>query len=335
MTVSPVKIVADNAIPFLRGVLEPYGEIVYMDGCEISREDVLDADVLLTRTRTRCDSSLLGGSRVKLIATATIGTDHVDIPWCKANGIRVESAAGCNALAVADYVAAAITALDGGRFAGEGRTLGIVGVGHVGSEVEKMALKAGFRLLRCDPPRALREGTDGFCDLRTLLARSDIVTLHVPLDGTTRSMAGNDFFAAMKYGAVFINASRGEVVDEAALKAAAWRLGPLVIDTWCHEPEIDRELLRRTAVATPHIAGYSLQGKMNGTASVVRSVAAAFGIGALTEFRPDGWKAPVKISCSEISGKYPILADDKALRDNPDGFERLRREYALRDEFYI
>lgn len=327
-----MKIVADSAIPFLRGVLEPFAEVVYLGGGDISRSDVVDADVLLTRTRTRCDAALLDGTEVKLIATATIGTDHIDLPYCHEKGIAVTSAAGCNALAVADYVLSAIISLMPDH---RPVTVGVVGVGHVGSEVEKMCLKAGWKVLRCDPPRAAAEGGSGFCSLQYLLESADVVTLHVPLDGTTRGMADPEFFARMKAGAMFINASRGEVVDENALKEAAPRLGPVVIDTWCHEPEIDRELLDIVDIATPHIAGYSLQGKMNGTAAVVRSAARFLGIPELEGFRPEGWIAPEKIELSEIPEKYPIFADDAMLRGEPERFESLRTSYRLRHEFYI
>ena len=232
-----MKFVADRAIPFLEGVLEPYAEVVYKDGRAITRADLLDADALLTRTRTHCDAALLGGTRVSLIATATIGTDHIDLPWCAANGIVVRNAAGCNAGGVMDYVFSALYAVAARKgISLTGKTFGIIGVGHVGSRVEEMARKLGFAVLLCDPPRAAAEGPDAFLPLEELLERSDIVTMHTPLDPTTAGMADNAFFSRMRTGAVFINASRGGVVDAAALLHALPKLGAATIDTRRGQP---------------------------------------------------------------------------------------------------
>ena len=204
-----IKIVADEAIPFLKGVFEPYAEVVYRPGIKICRADLMDADALIIRTRTRCDENLLEGTRVRFIATATIGDDHIDFPYCDSRGIIVRNAPGCNAGGVTEYVFSALFGLASRRAISlQGATLGIVGVGHVGSMVERMGLALGFKVLKCDPPRAEAEGSYGFCDLDTLLAESNIVTLHVPLDDTTRGMADRDFFAKMRPGAFVINAAR-------------------------------------------------------------------------------------------------------------------------------
>ena len=283
-----MKVVCDKDVPFLKGVLEPYGEVVYKKGTEITSDDVRDADALILRTRTRCNAELLEGSSVKLIATATIGTDHVDFDYCNNHGIMVQNAAGCNAGGVMQYVFSAlygVAARKGIKI--DGGTLGIVGVGNVGKKVEKMAEYLGFNVLRCDPPRAEAEGPDGFCSLEHLLANSQIVTMHVPLDDTTRKMADEAFFALMQPGSIFINASRGEVVDEDALKTAMPKLGATVIDTWNNEPNVDVELVDMVDIATPHIAGYSYQGKQMGTAMAVRAVARHFGIEALYDFFPE------------------------------------------------
>ena len=283
-----MKVVCDKDVPFLKGVLEPYGEVVYKKGTEITSDDVRDADALILRTRTRCNAELLEGSSVKLIATATIGTDHVDFDYCNNHGIMVQNAAGCNAGGVMQYVFSAlygVAARKGIKI--DGGTLGIVGVGNVGKKVEKMAEYLGFNVLRCDPPRAEAEGPDGFCSLEHLLANSQIVTMHVPLDDTTRKMADEAFFALMQPGTIFINASRGEVVDEEALKIAMPKLGATVIDTWNNEPNVDVELVDMVDIATPHIAGYSYQGKQMGTAMAVRAVARHFGIEALYDFFPE------------------------------------------------
>ena len=200
-----MKVVADIDVPFLKGVLEPYAEVLYKKGADIKSTDVKDADALILRTRTKCNAELLDGSSVSLIATATIGTDHVDFDYCNAHGIQVHNAAGCNAGGVMQYVFSAlygITARKGIKI--EGATLGIVGVGNVGKKVEQMAKYLGFNVLRCDPPRAEAEGEDGFCSLEYLLENSQIVTMHVPLTDGTRKMADEAFFALMQPGTIFI-----------------------------------------------------------------------------------------------------------------------------------
>lgn len=342
------KIIADKAIPFLEGVLEPYARIVYKEGKEIGPEDVRNADALLIRTRTRCDAALLAGSSVKIIATATIGTDHIDIPYCNSRGIVVVNAAGCNAGGVMNYVFSALYGTAARKSLRlEGKTMGIIGVGNVGKRVERMALYLGFKVLKCDPPRMEAEGPDGFCDLDTLLAGSDIVTLHVPLLPETRGMVNREFLSKMRPGAFFINASRGEVVDESALKEAIPNLGPVIIDTWNNEPDIDRELLEKVDIATPHIAGYSYQGKQNGTAMSVRSLARFFRIRQLYEFFPKTEVLELESIKLDLEGRtegevasvlqynYPIFTDDFMFRMDPGAFERMRSQYQYRREFYV
>ena len=342
-----MKIVADSKVPFLEGVFEPYAEVVYIDGRKISHSDIVDADAMIIRTRTRCDEVLLDGTSVQMIATATIGTDHIDLDYCADHGIEVNNAEGCNAGGVMQYVFSAlygVAARKGIKI--DGGTLGIVGVGNVGKKVEKMAEYLGFNVLRCDPPRAEAEGPDGFCSLEHLLANSQIVTMHVPLDDTTRKMADEAFFALMQPGTIFINASRGEVVDEEALKIAMPKLGATVIDTWNNEPNVDVELVDMVDIATPHIAGYSYQGKQMGTAMAVRAVARHFGIEALYDFFPEDEPdhEPVLL---DLKGKnhgqiaavfqynYPIFTDDFRFRMEPAKFEKLRSEYQYRREVYV
>ena len=342
-----MKIVADIDVPFLNGVLEPYGEVLYKKGAEITNEDVKDADTLILRTRTICNEKLLEGSSVKLIATATIGTDHVDFEYCNNHGIEVQNAAGCNAGGVMQYVFSAlygVAARKGIKI--DGGTIGIVGVGNVGKKVEKMAEYLGFNVLRCDPPRAAAEGPEGFCSLEYLLENSQVVTMHVPLEENTSCMANEAFFALMQPGAIFINASRGEVVDESALKLAMPKLGATVIDTWNNEPNVDEELVDMVDIATPHIAGYSYQGKQMGTAMAVRAVARHFGIDALKDFFPEDEPdhEPVLL---DLTGKnhgqiaavfqynYPIFTDDFRFRMEPGNFEKFRSEYQYRREVYV
>ena len=343
-----LKIVADKAIPFLEGVFDPYADMTYLPGDKIGPEDVKDADVLMVRTRTKCNAALLEGSKVKFIATATIGTDHIDFPYCDSKGIVVRNAPGCNAGGVMEYVFSALYGLASRRSISlQGDTIGIIGVGRVGSLIERMGRALGFKILKCDPPRAEAEGSFGFCDLDYLLQNSQIVTLHVPLDETTRGMANSEFFSLMQPGAFFINAARGEVVCDDALKAAIPKLGPVIIDTWNHEPDIDLDLMDKVAIATPHIAGYSYQGKQNGTAAAVRAVAHYFGITELYEFFPktdlpenEAVKLDLKgLNQGEIASvlqyNYPIFTDDFMLRLNPENFDRLRSEYNYRREVYI
>ena len=340
-----MKIVADIDIPFLEGVFEPYAEVLYKKGDKIVREDVIDADVLIVRTRTHCNEQLLEGTSVKMVTTATIGMDHIDLDYCASHGIQVANAAGCNAGGVMQYVFSAVygvAARKGIKL--DEATFGIIGVGNVGSKVEDLARYLGFNVLRCDPPRAEAEGQEGFCSLEYLLEHSQIVTMHVPLDETTRGMADETFFALMKPGAIFINAARGEVINEQALIAASPKLGAVVIDTWCNEPHINEDLLEVADIATPHIAGYSYQGKENATIMAVRAVARYMGFKALRYYRPryeEEGHEPVRL---DLKGKthgeiaavfqynYPIFTDDFRLRMNPAGFEKLRAEYQYRRE---
>ncbi len=342
-----MKIVADKDIPFLEGVFEPYAEVVYKTGSAIAAADVADADALIIRTRTRCDASLLDGSSVRMIATATIGMDHIDQEYCRAHGIHVENAAGCNAGGVMQYVFSALYGVGARKgIKLEDCTFGIIGVGHVGSKVEAMARYLGFNVLLCDPPRAAAEGPEKFCSLEYLLENSDIVTMHVPLDETTRGMADATFFALMKPGAIFINAARGEVIDEQALIAAAPKLGAVVIDTWCNEPDINEELLDIADIATPHIAGYSLLGKQNATTMAVQAVARFFGIPELYDFKPQDADSSHEPVLLDLKGKnhgeiaavfqynYPIFTDDFRLRMEPHKFDKLRTEYQYRRDIY-
>lgn len=343
-----MKFVADVDIPFLKGVLEPYGEVIYKKGFEICRDDIMDADALLIRTRTRCDASLLDGTKVSLITTATIGTDHIDLDYCRVHGIEVANASGCNAGGVMQYVFSAlygVAARKGIKI--DGSTVGIIGVGNVGKKIESMAEYLGFNVLRCDPPRAQKEGPEGFCSLENLLTESDVVTLHVPLDDMTRGMANETFFTLMKPGSIFINASRGEVVNEDALIEASPKFGAIVIDTWNNEPDVNVNLIDVADIATPHIAGYSYQGKLNGTSLAVRAVAEHFGIDDLKDFFPIDELADHQPLLLDLKGKnqgevaavfqynYPIFTDDFRFRMEPDKFEKLRSDYQYRREIYV
>ena len=343
-----MKIVADKNIPFLEGVFEPYAEVVYKDGLAISREDVSDADALIVRTRTICDEKLLAGSSVKVIATATIGTDHIDIDYCRQAGIAVHNAQGCNAGGVMQYVFSALYGVAARKAIKiENAVFGVIGVGNVGKKVAALAEYLGFRVLKCDPPRAEAEGPEEFCSMEYLLANSDIVSLHVPLDQNTRGMADEDFFTLMRPGSIFINASRGEVVVEDALKMALPKFGAVIIDTWNNEPDVDHELIDMVDIATPHIAGYSYQGKLNGTAYAVQALAKHFGIEVLRDFYPEADQAEREPVTLDLKGKkqgeiaavfqynYPIFTDDFRFRMEPHNFEKMRSNYQYRREIYV
>ncbi|MEA4862068.1 MAG: 4-phosphoerythronate dehydrogenase [Victivallaceae bacterium] len=332
-----MKVVCDQKIPFLPGALEHAGiQVEYLPPAKITPEAVRHADALFVRTRTRCDARLLDAAAVRFIATCTIGFDHLDTEYLAKRGIAWASAPGCNAQSVAQYVAAVLASLG----IGSGKTLGIVGVGHVGRAVERVALAIGMRVLRNDPPRAAREGSAAFVPLRELLATSDAVTVHVPGGDATRNLAGLEFFAGMKPDALFINTSRGTVADPAAL-ASRW--GPLVLDVWPGEPDIDRALLEKTVFGTPHIAGYSSDGKANGTAMGIRAFADFFGIEALRDFdvralpppgEPD-FRLPERDQIrAAILHTYDPAEDTAKLRRNPALFETIRNDYPVRREFH-
>ena len=347
-----MKIVCDNKIPFLRGALEPYAEVVYLPGAGTTPEVVKDSDAIVTRTRTRCDASLLAGSSVRAIATATIGFDHIDTAWCEANGIAWSNAPGCNSWSVKQYISSVLAVLaERHGLQLDTLTLGVVGVGNVGSKVAEVGRAFGMRVLLNDPPRARAEGGEAFTDLDTLLRESDIVTVHVPL--TRGGDATWHLFDAarlerMRPSQILINSSRGPVVDNAALKDAL-RKGALkaaVLDVWEGEPDIDIELLGLLDIATPHIAGYSADGKANGTTMSVRYLASKLGL-PLTEWTASGIPAPEQALefAVDASGRtvqevlieavlhtYDVRRDSDALRAAPGSFERLRGDYWVRRE---
>ncbi len=354
-----MKLVIDDKIPFIKGEAERLGETVYLPGSAISAADVRDADALIVRTRTRCDRRLLEGSSVKFIATATIGYDHIDTDYLREAGIGWTNCPGCNAGSVAQYVECALLLLaqDGKITLSKETTLGIVGVGHVGSQVALMARRLGLRLLLCDPPRhetaALAESDElkisakeCSATLENICREADIVTFHTPLvrQGAhpTCHLADRNFFASLRPGAVVINSSRGEVVDTAALLEAlhTGKLSAAVIDTWENEPDINRELLAKAYIATPHIAGYSADGKANGTRMALEAVARYFSINQTFDVRPPHIGADFRYYDADPGGHIPDSRlclydprrDSDALKAAPERFEQLRGDYPLRRE---
>ncbi len=343
-----ITIVVDSSIPFIVGVFEPYAAVRYKLGADIVREDLVDADALVVRSRTICDAALLEGTSVKMLATATIGTDHIDLPWCNEYGIFVQNAAGSNSGGVMNYIFSAMYGAAARKSIPlTGATMGIIGVGHVGSRVEQMARHLGFKVLLSDPPRAEDEGQVQFSTLDYLLENSDVVSLHAPLTEETRNMADSDFFDKMKLGAFFINTARGELVDDDALMAAIPKLGPVILDVWNNEPNINQTLMSMVDIATPHISGYSYHSKQRSTAAVVRSVARFFSIKELFDFFPPADVKELESIKLDLRGmtqgqvaalfqyNYPIFTDDFMFRMAPDSFESLRANYSYRREFFI
>jgi erythronate-4-phosphate dehydrogenase len=348
-----MKIIIDDKIPYIKGALEPYAEVVYLPGGKTTPEAVKNADALITRTRTVCNERLLKGSSVKFIATATIGYDHIDTEYCKQAGIEWTNAPGCNAESVNQYVASALFSLSMRKRTDlAGKTIGIVGVGNVGSKVANLCETIGMKVLMNDPPRERSEGPGQFVSLKKIQQEADIITFHVPLnmggEDATFHLASESFLQDLAKKPLLINSCRGEVFDTSAVYDAleAGDISGLIADCWENEPDIDLEMLNIADYGTPHIAGYSKDGKANGTKMSVQAVSRFFNLG-IDNWQPAGVELP-KNAAIEIDGnqrrEYSILAeavlstydietDDEALREAPHLFEKLRGNYPVRREF--
>ncbi|MDX9749444.1 MAG: 4-phosphoerythronate dehydrogenase, partial [Paludibacter sp.] len=274
-----MRIIIDDKIPYIRGAFEPVAEVVYLPGAKTTAEIVRDADAIVTRTRTLCNEQLLAGSTVKMIATATIGYDHIDTAYCEKAGIYWTNAPGCNSRSVEQYIASALMVwADTRKLNFSELCIGIVGVGNVGSKVARFCEILGMKVLMNDPPRQRNEGTSQFVDLSEILEKADIITLHVPLEimgrDATFHLADDQFFQKLKKKPLLINSCRGEVTDTKAVKKALKEgsIEAFVADCWENEPDIDPELLAMSFLATPHIAGYSRDGKATGTLMSVQSI---------------------------------------------------------------
>lgn len=320
-----MQILIDCHIPLIKGLLDSVADVEYIEPASFTPMSVHQADALIIRTRTQCDAALLDGSAVKLIATATIGYDHIDTAYCTAHGIEWVNAPGCNAWSVANYIDAAI------RFSlhdFKGKRIGVVGVGHVGSKVCKVAEAMGMKVMPCDPPRVAaadilnHDGSEiHFYDLNEIAAKADVITLHVPLDATTHHIINSEFLRSCKSDAIIINASRGAVLStNAALNATQ----KFVIDCWEGEPDVNRQLLEKALLATPHIAGYSIDGKANGTVAVVNAVSNFFDLGVRVSV--DLLGLPPK----DYSKRYDIESESIALKSHPEKFEWFRNNYPIR-----
>jgi len=348
-----MKIIADNKIPFLKGVLEASAEVIYVPGPEISAAMLKDVDALIVRTRTQCDAGLLEGSKVKFIATATIGFDHIDADYCTAKGIKWANAPGCNSGSVMQYIAAVLVHLSTKyNFDYSEKTIGIVGVGNVGSKVVRMASLFGMKVLMNDPPRERKEGKSEFVSWKEIQKKADIITFHVPLnrDGVDKTyhLFDDEFVKELKPGVIIINSSRGEVVSNAILKKALMenKIKAAVLDVWENEAEIDSELLRLVEIGTPHIAGYSADGKAMGTAMSVQALSRFFNLN-LNNWFPENIPSPkddnIKINAEGLTTRevinkailttYNIIRDDETLRNSISTFEKQRGDYLIRREF--
>jgi len=349
---SMIHIVADDKIPFLKDALEGVARVDYLPGGAISSDDLKGADGLITRTRTRCDRDLLEGTNVRFIASATIGYDHIDADYCDASGIRWTNAPGCNSTSVQQYLVSTLLYLANLRNIDlTALTLGVIGVGNVGSKVSRAAEALGMKVLLNDPPRQRKEKGGVFKEVDDILAHSDIITLHVPLNkggrDNTHHLVDERFIQMVKNDVILINTSRGAVVDETSLLEGirTGKLSDVVLDVFVGEPEINNDLLSALTLVTPHIAGYSLDGKANGTIMSVRAISRFFDLG-LDDWAPANIPLPpetlLHADASESNRNemlwdlfkqtYDVTSDDRRLRESPAAFEQLRGEYPFRRE---
>jgi erythronate-4-phosphate dehydrogenase len=340
-----LKIIIDTYIPYIKGVLEDVAEVEYLSYKQMTPASVADADALIVRTRTQCNETLLAGSKIKFIASATIGYDHIDARYCSEHGIKWTNAPGCNALSVAQYMASALSLLaQKSNFDLSDKTMGIVGVGAVGSKIAELAKSFGMRVLLNDPPRARKEGNEGFVSLAEICKQADIISFHTLLnvsgEDTTLHLANDDFFNSLERKPIIINASRGEIVSTSALLKAIedGKISDVVLDCWENEPNIHPELLHKTVLATPHIAGYSAEGKANAATQSVQAVSRHFGLG-LDDWEvrdiPEAYDIDFS-STTDISQffleTYDIEADSLRLKFSPETFEKQRSHYPFRRE---
>ncbi|MFI3321923.1 MAG: 4-phosphoerythronate dehydrogenase [Rikenellaceae bacterium] len=332
-----MRVVLDSKIPYIKGVLEPYFDVEYLEGEEISPSNLIDCDAMVVRTRTKCSKELLSGSKVKFIATATIGFDHIDMDYCKANSIEVATAAGCNKSAVLQYILTVLSTL---KVTPKQTTVGVIGYGNIGSLLVEVLSGLGFSTMFYDPFKALDRGVS----LENLLQNSDVVTMHTPLtsecDYPTLNLANSNFFEKIKTGAIFINSSRGEVVDENALLSAidSGKVSAAVIDVWRNEPHINQLLLQKATLATTHIAGYSRHGKERATEMAVRALGDKFDIKKLKSWSVNSKKSetvePTWENIQKVSTQYfDIKKESQTLKQNPQLFEKIRKDYHFREEF--
>lgn len=350
-------------MPFAEEAFRTLGKVEIREGRKIERADIIDAQILATRSTTKLSRELIKDTPIRFVGSATIGTDHIDIPYMEQAGIHWCYAPGCNANSVAEYITSALLSLAVQHNINlTENTIGIVGVGNVGSRVAAKANALGMRVLLNDPPRKRNEPKNAhqFVELNQLLSESDIVTTHVPLTcegiDATFHLADQSFFERMKPGSIFLNAARGSVVETPALLQArtTGHVARAVIDTWEGEPSIPLDLLKAVDIATPHIAGYSFEGKVMGTVMVYNEACRGLDIAPTWDHAacmpeppvPDleidaGNQTEQDVLWYVVSRIYDINADDRAMRDLPSRttegvarhFDSLRGAYPMRREF--
>jgi len=356
-----MQIIADENIPFVKEAFGTLGRVTLMPGRRITAGAVRDADILLVRSVTTVDRNLLAGSAVRFVATATIGTDHVDEEYLRAEKIGFAAAPGSNATSVAEYVTAALLVLarDGG-WCLKDKSIGIVGVGNVGSRVEKRCRALGMKVLLNDPPLARKTGSKKYLPIERIF-KADIVTIHTPLTyegpDATYQMVNEEFVARMKPGAIFINTARGKIAENRALMRAldGDQLAEVVLDVFEDEPSPMPGLIERAAIATPHIAGYALDGKVRGTEMIYRAACRYFKKKSVWKMETVLPEPPVPLLEIDARGRsnedvvreavlavYDIEGDDNRMRkilEIPQEkraafFDELRRNYPVRREFH-
>lgn len=327
-------IIIDDNIPYIRGRLEPVASVEYVDQFGFIPDNVRGADAMIIRTRTQCNETLLKDSNVKIIATATIGMDQIDMPWCESRGIKIVNSPGCNAPAVAQYVWSSLLreGFDPGK-----HTLGVVGCGNVGSIVTRWGEMLGVKVLVNDPPRQLSGEPGVYVSLEELLRNSDAVTLHTPLtksgDYPSWHLVSQHEISLMKRGAILVNAARGPVLDTLpALPVMKEKGIRVVIDTWEGEPDLNRQLLNHADYGTFHIAGYSRQGKERATRMVLEAMEDFFGFSVDKSGLAPAYEFPEIITPEEIVNSYDPAIDTEELRRAPEEFDILRRNYNYREE---
>jgi erythronate-4-phosphate dehydrogenase len=355
-----VKIVCASSVLFAEEAFNTLGETVVLSDRQIARQHLSDAHALVVRSKTPVNADLLDNTPIEFVGTATAGFDHLDVSYLEQKEIAWCAAPGCNANSVAEYVTAAICYVAHLRsITLSNLTLGVIGVGQVGSRVAEKGRALGMRVLLNDPPLAISSGSPIYRPLEEVLAESDIITLHVPLTRTgkfaTYHMCNCHFFEHVKPNSLFINAARGEVVDTESLLYAMDRhiVADAVLDTWENEPFISPQLLARVRIATAHIAGYSFEGRLNGTVMVYKELCHYAERDPVWTPDPAEFPPPVEVACDArgksmeavlcevIRASYDIREDDAALREavamapNARGthFDRLRRTYRMRREF--
>jgi len=355
-----MRIVVDQNIPFGSEAFAAAGDVVRIPGREIRPEHLVGASALIVRSITRVDAALLEGTPVRFVGTCTIGTDHLDIPWLDANGIVWSSAPGCNARSVAEHVVASLAlAHRAGRIDLASKPkAGVIGVGRVGRAVASLLEDLGLEVLRNDPPRAEAEGQTGFVGLETLLRECPIVCAHLPLTSQgnhpTNGILDEDRLHLLPWNAFFLNAGRGSTSPSCGLRSLLKKRPDLavVLDVWDPEPAFPSDIMRSCLLATPHVAGYSFEGKIEGTRMIRESLArhASLAEWCVPDLEPDPVMLPEAISphddawaalCELVLAAYDIEGDSERMAgtanlsdtERAQAFDRLRKDYPIRREF--